>query len=86
MTSHTDEDYINTDPFFPDETEVVCRTVTIKKARKDHLCYGLTPDTHNKHKISKGDKYRDETGMVDGKWGGYKMCLSCMDKFIAGDF
>jgi hypothetical protein len=82
---HTDDDYINYDPFVGDEADIKCRTVTVKKARKEHVCWGL--DGNMDHKIAPGEKYRHERALIDGDfWGEFKLCLNCMDKFIAGDY
>lgn len=80
----TDDDYINYDPFDGDESDLQCRTVSIRKAKKEHTCYGL--NGKQDHKISAGERYRYERALVDGDfWGEFKMCLNCMDKYIAGD-
>lgn len=75
------------DPFFGDESDLKCRTVTLKRARKDHLCYGISPSTHNTHGIQKGEVYRHEKALVDRSfWGEYRICLGCMDQFIEGRY
>lgn len=82
---HTDDDYINYDPFEGEEADIKCRTVTVKKARKEHVCWGL--DGSMDHKIVPGEKYRHERALIDGDfWGEFKLCLNCMDKFMAGDY
>lgn len=82
MSQHTDADYINTDPFFGEEAELTCRTVTIRKARKIHPCFGLTGEQD--HSIQPGQRYRYERALVDGSfWGDYKICLHCMDGFMS---
>ena len=80
---YTDAEYLGCDPFFGDEAELRCRTVTIKTARKNHLCYGIDPSTHNKHGIQVGQRYRHEKALVDGSfWGVYRICLGCMDELL----
>lgn len=82
---NSEQDYIDYDPFPSDESDITCRTVSVKKARKEHVCWGL--DGGMDHKILPGDKYRHERALIDGDfWGEFKMCLPCMDKFITGDF
>lgn len=79
---YTDSDYIATDPFFGDESDIKCRTVKIKTARKQHKCFGLTGQQD--HMINPGDRYRYEKALVDGSFfGEYKICLKCMDEFIS---
>lgn len=79
--AYTDEEYIGSDPFFGDEAELTCRTVTIRTARRRHECFGL--DGKHDHSIAPGQRYRYERARVDGSfWGDYKICLRCMDKFI----
>jgi len=74
-------DYINIDPFFGDESELTCRTVSIRKARKEHLCFTL--NGNQDHYIHPGEYYRYESARVDNSfWGEYKICLNCMDKLI----
>jgi len=77
--------YLLQDPFQGDESELTCRTVTLRKARKNHLCYGL--DGKQEHGIQAGDYYRYERARVDGTfWGEYKICLACMNAFIEGRY
>ena len=79
---HTEAEYTRYDPL-ADDSELRCRTVTLRKARKDHLCYGLTGKQD--HGIQAGTFYRFERAMVDGSfWGEYRVCLQCMDAFIDG--
>lgn len=85
MTQRPDDDYIRTDPFFGDEGELTCRNVTIRTARKEHVCLTLTGKQD--HTIKPGERYRYERALVDGSfWGEYKICLRCMDKFIDDDW
>ena len=85
MQMHSDQEYIDTDPFQGDEAELTCRTIAIRKAAKEHTCYSLTGKQD--HTIKRGERYRYETARVDGSfWGVYRICLSCLDKFIEGDY
>lgn len=85
MARHTDAEYLNADPFSGDEAELTCRTVTIRTARKNHLCYGLSGQQD--HGIQAGSRYRYEQARVDGSfWGQYRICLGCMDDFILGRY
>lgn len=80
-TKYTDEEYINYDPFFGDEADLKCVTTSIRKAKKDYVCYGLAGE--QKHLIHVDDRYRHEKAFVDDSfWGEYRICLKCMDKFI----
>ncbi|OQS39729.1 hypothetical protein B0T40_03055 [Chromobacterium haemolyticum] len=82
--SYSDADYLNYDPFQGDEAEVTCRSVTIRTARKQHLCYGLTGKQD--HFIEVGQRYRHERALIDGSfWGEYRICLDCLSKFIRGE-
>lgn len=79
--NYSDSDYLAADPFFGDEAELSCRTVSIRQARKNHVCYSLNGSQD--HQITVGEKYRHEKALVDGSfWGEYKICLHCMDKFL----
>jgi len=79
---HTKQEYIDCDMFFGDEAELTCRTVTLRKARKEHLCYGIYGKMD--HSIQPGDLYRYERALVDGSfWGEYRVCLRCLDTFMA---
>lgn len=78
----TDDDYICADPFFGDEADLRCRSVAIRKARKQHQCFTL--DGKQDHAIEPGERYRYERALVDGSfWGEYRICLKCMDAFLA---
>lgn len=79
------EQYLHADPFEGDDSELTCRTVDIRKARKNHICYGLSGNKD--HGIQAGDFYRYERAFVDGSfWGDFKICLGCMDQFIECNF
>lgn len=85
MSTHPDQMYIQTDPFFGEEAELTCRTVVIRTARKQHACFGLSGKQD--HTIKPGERYRYETARVDGSfWGSYRICLNCMDKYINGAY
>lgn len=85
MPQHTDDTYIKADPFFGDEGEISCRKVAIRTAKKSHLCF--TVSGKQDHHIQPGERYRHERALVDGNyWGEYRLCLSCMDKFISGKY
>lgn len=82
---HTETEYLGADPFQGDESELSCRTVTIRKARKDYLCYGL--GGRQDHGIQKGNFYRHEKARVDGSfWGEYRICLQCIDAWLVGEY
>ena len=82
---HTESEYTSADPFQGDEAELKCRTVTLRKARKDHLCYGL--NGKQDHGIQAGQFYRHERALVDGSFfGEYRICLPCMDALIEGRY
>lgn len=84
MSNHSDDDYINADPFSGDEAEVTCRTVAIRTAAKEHTCYTLTGKQD--HTIKRGERYRHERARIDGSfWGEYRICLNCMDTLLADD-
>lgn len=77
--------YVREDPFDGErDTYIRCRTVTLRRARYNHLCFGL--GGQQDHGIQAGDLYRHERANVDGKWGEYKMCLACMDAYIDGAY
>jgi hypothetical protein len=81
VAQHSDEEYILTDPFFGDEAERTCVSVTVKTARKEHACFSI--DGKQDHSIAPGQRYRHERARIDGSfWGEYKICLDCMDKFM----
>lgn len=79
---NTEADYISFDPFQGDEAELKCRTVGIRTARKEHPCFALPGNVA--HTIKPGERYRHERALVDGSfWGDYRICLHCLDKWIA---
>lgn len=81
---YTEQEYIDCDPF-SDEAELTCRAVSLRKANKEHSCYGIGGE--NDHVINKGELYRYEKALVDGEFfGEYKLCLSCLDKYIEMDY
>ena len=85
MTETQVKKYATADPFDGEESELTCRKVTIRKAKKDYLCYGFSGKMD--HNIDAGDYYRHERTRVDGSfWGEYRICLKCMDAFLEGKF
>lgn len=81
--SFTDIDYVRFDPFEGDrDVHVKCRTVKLVTTRKAHKCFGLDAESHG-HDIAAGDRARYEHALVDGKWGSYYMCVSCMNKWLS---
>jgi len=80
---HSEQEYIDADMFFGEEGELTCRVVKLRKAKKEHQCFGLYGDLG--HSIQPGELYRYERALVDGSfWGEYRMCLRCLDQFIDG--
>lgn len=79
--SWSDQDYIDADPFAGDESELACRSVKIRRARKSHLCYGL--DGSSSHSIMPGQRYRYEKALVNGSyWGEYRLCVKCLNEWL----
>ena len=80
------EKYVTMDPFDGErDTDIRCRTVTLRQARQNYLCWGLAGQQD--HGIQAGDYYRHERGVAgNGRWGQYRMCLGCMDAFIEGRY
>jgi hypothetical protein len=69
------------DPFDGErDVDIKCRTVKLVTTRKPHKCY---PPEGKMHAIKSGQRARYETAIVDGEWGSYYTCLSCMDKWLA---
>lgn len=82
MSQNTDATYLAADPFFGDEAELSCRSVSIRTARKHHKCTAL--NGQQDCNIQPGQRYRHERALVDGEcWGEYRICLICMDTFIS---
>jgi hypothetical protein len=81
---HTDQDYLDFDPCEGDEAEISCRTVALRKAKKEHPCFFGLGNYGDGHTIKPGDRYRYEQALVDGSfWGKYRVCIPCMDKYIS---
>ena len=79
----TDAEYLEHDLFCGDEGDLTCRTKAIRTARKEHACFGGL-GCGDGHTIKPGERYRYETARVDRSfWGTYRICLTCMDKWIA---
>jgi hypothetical protein len=76
------QDYINFNPFDGDrDVDIRCRTVSIVKTRKEHVCHISLIDgkTHN---IKIGEMARVEKAICDGHWGSYYCCIPCMDDWF----
>lgn len=61
------------------DVDIKMRTVSIVNTRKEHDCLG--PDGVS-HQIPAGTKARFESALVDGRWGSYYICLSCMAEWL----
>ena len=73
--------YATFDPFDGErDSGARFQCVTLRQARKNYLCYGLFGQQN--HGIQKGDIYRHERALVNGRWGQYRLCLRCMDEFL----
>lgn len=80
----TDEQRLEYDQFDGEEGEIKCRTVKIRTARKEHGCFFGAGNYGDGHTIKPGDRYRHERALIDGDfWGQYRLCLTCLDKWIA---
>ena len=76
-----DDMYISLDMFQGDESDVKCRTVKMRMARKKHVCFG-NGISHG-HMIDIGQRYRHERALIDGSfWGEYRICIPCLDEHI----
>ena len=81
MQKHSDQTYINFEPFPGDESDISVQTIKIRTARKQHVCYSL--DGKMDHTIEPGQRYRFEKALIDRSyWGEYKICLKCIDDYI----
>jgi len=82
---HTEEDYLNADPFF-DESEVLYRKTKLVKTRKEHTCHVIQllykNPTTEPHIIPVGKMAVMETAQVEGEWGKTYMCIECLDKYL----
>jgi hypothetical protein len=76
-----ERDYLVWDPFDGErDTGIRCQQTTLRRAIKRHTCFGLLGEQN--HEIQPGDMYRHEKGFADGRWGCYRLCIGCMDKWL----
>ena len=76
-----ERDYLVWDPFDGErDTGIRCQQTTLRRARQRWTCFGLLGEQD--HEIQPGDLYRHEKGFVDGRWGCYRLCIGCMDKWL----
>ena len=82
---YAERDYLRFDPCEGDrDGDVRCRSVALVRARKEHPCFMAAGPCGDGHAIKPGDTYRDEKALIDGDyWGRYKVCVPCMDKWLA---
>ena len=81
MTKRSEERYLRCDPFSQDrDSEIKCRAVKMVTTRKAHKC--IDPNDGRPHDIPAGTRARYEHALVDGEWGQYYICVSCMDKWM----
>lgn len=76
-----ERDYLVWDPFDGErDTAIRCQQTTLRTARKRWTCFGLLGEQD--HEIQPGELYRHEKGFVDGRWGCYRLCIQCMNKWL----
>lgn len=76
-----ERDYLAYDPFDGDrDVDIRCRTVKLARARKEHHCMGL--ERGGSHAIFPGELHRLERAVVEGEWRQYRVCVSCMDRWL----
>lgn len=76
-----ERDYLVWDPFDGErDTGIRCQQTTLRRARQRYTCFGLLVEQD--HEIQPGDLYRHEKGFADGRWGCYRLCIGCMDKWL----
>ena len=62
------------------DVDIRCRKVSLVTVRKRQPCFGLSQA--GKHSIEPGDTARFEKAIVDGEWGSYYVCITCMNKWL----
>lgn len=83
MSSYTDQDYIDFDPYDGDfGAGVRMETVKVVTVRKAHACmagnlYGFRP-----HNIEPGERARYAKFLMDGRWEESYVCLPCIERWI----
>lgn len=77
---YPDAYYTSFNPFEGEEGTIACRTVTLKKAKKEHPCFFGMSTFSDGHTIKPGETYRHEKALVDSDfWGEWKCCTKCID-------
>jgi hypothetical protein len=77
-------DYLRYDPCEGSDAVITLRKVKLRTARISHACFLGTAPGGDNHQIQPGEIYRSERALVDGDyWGHYKVCVPCMDKWLA---
>ncbi len=77
-----ERDYLVCGPFDGErDTGIRCQQTTLRRARQRWTCFGLLGEQD--HEIQPGDLYRHEKGFAQGRWGCYRLCIGCMDKWLA---
>jgi hypothetical protein len=75
-------DYLRFDPFAGErDNNIRCQQVSLRRARERYICFGLLGE--QEHEIQKGYLYRYEKGFSQGRWGCYRLCIGCMDKWLS---
>lgn len=81
VKNRTDADYLRFDPFGDDrDVKIECRTVKMVTTKKPHKC--ADPNTGTLHDIPAGTRARYEHALVDGEWGSYYCCTTCIDLWL----
>ncbi|WP_322105878.1 hypothetical protein [Paraburkholderia sp. J41] len=84
MAQHSDQDYVQFDPFQGDEADIRLRRVRLVRVRKPHQCHVGPMLYGESHEIQPGERARYEKALIDHSfWGRYYACLPCLDKWLS---
>lgn len=59
---------------------IECHRQRIVTNAKDQTCVGN--GAKERHVVAKGERMLVQTARVEGRWGGYRLCLECCDKWL----
>jgi len=59
---------------------IECHRQWIARNAKVQPCMSNSPD--GRHAVPKGERMLVQKALVEGHWGGYRLCLECCDKWL----
>ncbi len=62
------------------DVDVRCHRQWIAVNRKAYSCVGNSAG--QRHEVPAGERMLVQSALIEGRWGGYRLCLKCCDEWL----